>query len=156
MLNGQLTLIVNPETNATKIDPNLFFQSPETGAWNQISLPYGINTIESYAVPVDKAILGNAKNYLLAVAGDLEIKKYEETLAIEDMDLFIAKYFATGISKNPNAFVVLDLTGVTGVTVPDPEAPADVVSEDNVNPVNTTDSHALDADGNAVVQAPAG
>ena len=156
MLNGQLTLIVNPETSATKIEPNLFFQSTETGAWSQTNLPYGINVIESYAVPVDKAVMGNTKNYLLAVAGDLEIRKYEETLAIEDMDLFIAKFFATGIAKNPNAFVVLDLTGISGVTVPTPEGPADLETQDNINPVNPDDSFALNPDGTAVTDAPAG
>ena len=156
MLNGQLSLIINPETNATKVAPNLFFQNTQTGAWSQVALPYGINIIESYAVPVNKAVMGNSKNYLLAVAGNLEIRKYEETLAIEDLDLFIAKFFATGIPKNPNAFVVLDLTGIEGVTVPEPEGPANIVKEDNVNPVNTNESFALNADGTAVTDAPAG
>ena len=156
MLNGQLSLIINPETNATKVAPNLFFQNTQTGAWSQVALPYGINIIESYAVPVNKAVMGNSKNYLLAVAGNLEIRKYEETLAIEDLDLFIAKFFATGIPKNPNAFVVLDLTGIEGVTVPEPEGPADVADEDNINPVNPDDSFALNPDGTAVTDAPAG
>lgn len=156
MLNGQLSLIINPETNATKVAPNLFFQNTQTGAWSQVALPYGINIIESYAVPVNKAVMGNSKNYLLAVAGNLEIRKYEETLAIEDLDLFIAKFFATGIPKNPNAFVVLDLTGIEGVTVPEPEGPADVADEDNFNPVNPDESFALNPDGTAVTDAPAG
>lgn len=156
MLNGQLSLIINPETNATKVAPNLFFQNTQTGAWSQVALPYGINIIESYAVPVNKAVMGNSKNYLLAVAGNLEIRKYEETLAIEDLDLFIAKFFATGIPKNPNAFVVLDLTGIEGVTVPEPEGPADISDEDNFNPVNPDESFALNPDGTAVTDAPAG
>lgn len=138
-LSGQLSLIVNPVTYETKIAPSLFFQNTQTGAWVQNALPYALNYIPSYAVPEGKAILGNAKNYLLAVAGNLELKKYEETLAIEDMDLYIAKEFAAGIPKNPNAFVVLDLSGISGVTVPDAEAAVALESVDTIYPVESGD-----------------
>lgn len=134
MLNGQISFVVNPVTHETKVSPNLFFQNTVTGAWTKLALPNGENLVTSYAVPENKAIIGNLKNYLLAVAGNLEIKKYEETLAIEDMDLHIAKMFAAGVAKNPNAFVVLDLTGVSGVTVPTADADAEVVSQDTINP----------------------
>ena len=53
------------------------------------------------------------------------------------MDLYIAKMFAAGVAKNPNAFIVLDLTGITGATVPTAEAAADVVAQDNINPKAT-------------------
>ena len=138
MLNGQLSLIVNPVTEATVISPNLFFQNQTDGSWNQLPLPYGINIIPSYAVPEGKAVLGNAKNYLLAVAGNLELTKYTETLAIEDMDLYIAKMFAAGVAKNANAFVVLNLSGITGVTVPAAEAQAVLVKQDTLTPVDET------------------
>lgn len=138
MLNGQLSLIVNPVTEATIISPKLFFQNQTDGSWNQLPLPYGINIIPSYAVPEGKAVLGNAKNYLLAVAGNLELTKYTETLAIEDMDLYIAKMFAAGVAKNANAFVVLDLSGITGVTVPAAEAQAVLVKQDTLTPVDKT------------------
>lgn len=136
MLNGQLSLIVNPVTEATVISPNLFFQNTTDGSWNQLPLPYGINVIPSYAVPEGKAVLGNAKNYLLAVAGSLELTKYTETLAIEDMDLYIAKMFAAGIAKNANAFVVLDVSGITGVTVPTADSKADITYQDTISPVS--------------------
>lgn len=152
MLNGQLSLVVNPVTNATKIAPNLFFQNTETGTWAQIGLPFAINVVESYAVPEGKAILGNLKNYLLAVAGNLNISTHPDTLAIEDMDLYIAKLFAAGVAKNPNAFVVLDVSGIDGVTVPTPEEPANLEKQDAINPVNSTDSQALDREGNAIDQ----
>lgn len=137
MLNGPLSLVVNPVTSATVVAPNLFFQNTTDGSWMQLPLPYDITVIESYAVPEGKAVLGNAKNYLLAVAGDLELNKYDQTLAIEDMDLYIAKMFATGIAKNANAFVVLDVSGITGVTVPTADPVADVKYQDTINPVET-------------------
>lgn len=134
MLNGQVSFVVNPVTYETKVSPNLFFQNTQTGAWVQLPLPHGENVVMSYAVPEGKVVLGNLKNYLLAVAGNLEMEKYEETLAIEDMDLYIAKLFAAGVAKNPNAFVVLDVSGVSGVTVPTAEGDAEVIEQDTINP----------------------
>lgn len=134
MLNGQISFVVNPVTLETKINPNLFFQNEIDGSWKKLPLPNGEQIVPSYAVPEGRAIIGNLKNYLLAVAGDVEIKKYEETLAIEDMDLFIAKMFSNGLAKNPNAFVVLDVSGIEGVTVPDADPEADIEKQDTINP----------------------
>lgn len=134
MINGQISMVVNPVTYETKVSPNLFFQNTQTGAWTKLPLPNGENVVQSYAVPEGKAVLGNLKNYLLAVAGDLELELYKETLAIEDMDLYIAKMFAAGVAKNSNAFIVLDLSGITGVTVPATEADASLVKQDTINP----------------------
>jgi len=134
MLNGQISFVVNPVTLETKINPNLFFQNATDGSWKKLPLPNAEQIVPSYAVPEGRAIIGNLKNYLLAVAGDVEIKKYEETLAIEDMDLYIAKMFSNGLAKNPNAFVVLDVSGIVGVTVPDADPVADIVAQDTINP----------------------
>ncbi|SDQ18902.1 phage major capsid protein [Carnobacterium viridans] len=135
MINGQISMVVNPVTYETKVSPNLFFQNTQTGAWTKLPLPNGENVVQSYAVPEGKAVLGNLKNYLLAVAGDLELELYKETLAIEDMDLYIAKMFAAGVAKNSNAFIVLDLSSITGVTVPATEADAVLVKQDTINPI---------------------
>lgn len=134
MLNGQISFLANPVTLETKINPNLFFQNATDGAWKKLPLPNGEQIVPSYAVPEGKAIIGNLKNYLLAVAGNVEVTKYEETLAIEDMDLFIAKMFSNGLAKNPNAFVVLDVSGIEGVTVPDADPEADIKKQDTINP----------------------
>ena len=34
------------------------------------------------------------------------------------MDLYIAKFFGNGISKNVNAFFIADISGIAGATVP--------------------------------------
>jgi len=143
MLNGPISFVVNPVTYETKISPNLFFQNSVTGTWTQLPLPHGESVVPSYAVPEGKAVIGNLNNYLLAVAGQLEIKKYEETLAIEDMDLHIAKMFAAGIAKNANAFVVVDVSGVEGVTVPTADPEANGKRQDTINP-ETEDSQTID------------
>lgn len=154
MLNGQISFVVNPITLETKINPNLFFQNETDGSWKKLPLPNGEQIVPSYAVPEDRAIIGNLKNYLLAVAGDVEIKKYEETLAIEDMDLFIAKMFSNGLAKNPNAFVVLDVSGIEGVTVPDSDPVANIAKQDTFSPTDNPGSHALDREGNAIEEDP--
>lgn len=134
MLNGEISMIVNPVTYETKVNPALFFQDTVSGIWKKLALPNGEKYIPSYAVPQGKAVLGNVKNYMLAVAGQLDITKYTETLAIEDMDLFVAKMYAAGVAKDPNAFVVLDLSDVEGVTVPDADPNADLETQDTINP----------------------
>lgn len=135
MLNGQISFVANPVTLETKINPNLFFQNETDGSWKKLPLPNGEQIVPSYAVPEGKVILGNMKNYLLAVAGDVEIKKYEETLAIEDMDLYIAKMFSNGLAKNANAFVVLDVSGIEGVTVPTADGEANIVKQNTIDPI---------------------
>jgi hypothetical protein len=134
MLNGQISFVVNPVTYETKVSPNLFFQNTIDGTWKKLPLPNGENVVLSYAVPEGRAVIGNLKNYLLAVAGQLDLQKYEETLAIEDMDLYIAKMFAAGVAKHENAFVVLNVEDVEGVTVPDADPKADVKRQDTINP----------------------
>ena len=153
MLNGNIAFIVNPVTYETKVNNKLFFQNQQTGAWTKLPLPNGERVIQSYAVPEDRVILGNPKNYLLAVAGDYRVDKYEETLAIEDMDLYIGKLFANGIPKNPNAFVVLDLTTMEAVQVPESQPESEYQAQNTIDPVNPNESHALDKDGNANVQS---
>ncbi|MGX7075354.1 phage major capsid protein [Globicatella sanguinis] len=138
-LNGQLSIVVNPATAALKITPGRFFQDTVTGAWHENALPYNMNIVESHAMPEDVAVVGNLKNYLLAVAGDLEITKYTETLAIEDMDLYIGKMFANGLAKNPNAFVVLDLADMEGATEVTAEAAANIVAQDTISPAGKED-----------------
>lgn len=147
MLDGNISLLTSPVTYETKVSPNMFFQNQIDGTWKRLPMPNGEKVVLSDYVPENKAILGNLKNYILAVAGNTEIKKYEETLAIEDMDLYIAKFFGTGTPKNPNAFVVLDLSQIDGITVPVDEPAAEIVAQDGLSPRANAGSHALDRDG---------
>ncbi|PAM92618.1 phage major capsid protein, partial [Flavobacterium sp. IR1] len=47
--------------------------------------------------------------YIAAVGGGMEMKKFEQTLAMEDATLYIAKQFATGKPKDKYAAQVYDL-----------------------------------------------
>ena len=114
---GEVLFIVNPVTYFLKIFPKLAKQT-DSGAWVVTNLPTGETVVQSHAVPVDKAIVGDAKNYFLGVSGALSLTEYKETLAIEDMNLYIAKMYATGQPKDKDAFIVLGLTGISGGTKP--------------------------------------
>jgi len=110
-------MMVNPQTYRAKVFPKLAVRDAN-GQWVVTGLPTGDEIIQSHAVPVDRAIFGVPENYFLGVAGDVEIKSYDQTFAIEDMDLYIAKFFGNGISKNVNAFFIADISGMAGATVP--------------------------------------
>lgn len=123
---GEVCAIVNPITYWTKVFPNLAFKTQE-GVWVRTTLPTGEEIIKSYAIPKDVIIFGDPKNYFVGVASDVTITKYTETLAIEDMDLFIAKFFGFGLAKDKNAFFVADVAGISGATA----APLETVAKNN-------------------------
>lgn len=129
MDNGEVAALVHPVTYWTKLFPHLAFKTDE-GKWVLTNLPTGERIVKTYACDEEELIVGVPKNYLLAISGQTELKKYEETLAIEDMDLFIAKFFGTGLAKHPNAYYVYDLSSMTGATVPTKDKEADVKRPD--------------------------
>lgn len=115
-----VVIMVNPVTYWAKVFPNLAFRNAN-GEWIHDRLPTGEEILQSYAVPEDTLVFGNPKNYFLGVSGDVRIDRYKETLAIEDMELFIAKFYGYGLAKDANAFFVADIATVDGATVPDLE-----------------------------------
>ncbi|GGC84303.1 phage major capsid protein [Enterococcus wangshanyuanii] len=122
---GEMSALVHPVTYWTKLFPNLAYQTDE-GKWVLTNLPTGEKIIKSYAVEEDEMTVGVLKNYLLAVSGNTELKKYEETLAIEDLDLFVTKFYGTGLAKHQNAFFVYDLSDMQGATMATGDGPIDV------------------------------
>lgn len=130
--NGEVEVLVNPKTYWEKLYPSLAFQT-QNGAWITTQLPTGEKISTSQAVPEDTLILGVMKNYLLAMASNIEITSHPDTLAIEDMDLHIAKLFANGVAKDPNAFVVIDVAGVDGAKAIATDPEAEVKKQDTIN-----------------------
>lgn len=121
--NGEVEILVNPTTYYSKVFKALAFRA-DNGVWVNDRLATGENIVPSHAVPEDTLIVGVLKNYFLAVSSDVKITEYRETLAIEDMDLYIAKFFGTGTPKNANSFLVADLSTVEGITIPEIELDA--------------------------------
>lgn len=127
--NGTVEVLVNPLTYWLKLFPAL--AEKVDGKWVLGNLPTGETIIQSHAVPEDRLVYGVLKNYFLAVSGDVRINSYDQTLAIEDLDLYIAKFFGNGTPKDANAFYVADLSGITGAILPpsEPDTEAPVVED---------------------------
>lgn len=126
MDKGAVAVLVHPNSYWTKLFPTLSFQD-QSGKWVLTNLPTGEEIIQSYAVPEDRLIFGVLKNYFMGVASNVKITKYTETLAIEDLDLWIAKFFGNGMPKDANAFFVADISGIAGATLAPLDEDAEVV-----------------------------
>lgn len=73
------------------------------------NLPYNLTIVDSEEVPVGKALFFVKEEYLAVVAGGYKLKKYDQTLAIEDATLYTIKRFANGRPRDNKTAVVYDL-----------------------------------------------
>ena len=73
------------------------------------NLPYNLKVVESEEVPVGKVLFFVEGEYIAAIAGGYKLKKYDQTLAIEDATLYTIKRFANGKPKDNKAALVYDL-----------------------------------------------
>ncbi|MGL9969370.1 phage major capsid protein [Enterococcus sp. DIV1420a] len=135
--NGPIIALVHPVTYWTKLFPKLA-QMTDDKKWVLTQLPTGEEIVQSYAEDENIITVGNPKNYLLAISSTTELKKYEETLAIEDLDLFIAKFTGTGLAKHQDAFYVYDLSGMTGAKMPDSDGEANIKRQQPTGLLNET------------------
>ncbi|MEI5951181.1 phage major capsid protein [Bacillus albus] len=103
---NKIVMVVNP-VDAIGIQARNTIQTA-TGQW-VMALPYNIQTVESEEVPVGKALFFVKGQYLAAIAGGYKLKKFDQTLAIEDAALYTIKQFANGKPKDNKAAVVYDL-----------------------------------------------
>lgn len=110
---GKLYLVVSPED---AVDLDIAFTSVANGVYVR-NTPYNIQIVESEAQPTGKVLSFVKGRYDAAVGGGVAIRKYEQTLAIEDMDLYTAKQFAFGMAKDNKATAIWTLD-VTGETIP--------------------------------------
>lgn len=103
---GKVVMVTNPfdtfdiQANATTQNANGVYVT---------NLPFNPITTESVFVPEGKVLFFVKGEYLAATGGSEPIKKFEETMALEDATLFIAKQFATGKPKDKYAAQVYDL-----------------------------------------------
>src|SRR5699024_5326642 len=73
------------------------------------SLPFNPTFVQSTQVPEGKAVFFVKGEYIAAVGGSLQMKKFDQTLAMEDATLYIAKQYATGRPVDNTASVVYEL-----------------------------------------------
>ncbi|MCS0789524.1 phage major capsid protein [Cytobacillus firmus] len=113
---NKIVMVVNP-VDAIAVQARNTIQT-STGQW-VMALPYNIQVVESEEVPVGKALFFVKGQYLAAIAGGYKLKKFDQTLAIEDATLYTIKQFANGKPKDNKTALVYDLN----ITFPAP-APA--------------------------------
>ena len=103
---NKVVMVVNP-IDAIGVQARNTIQTAN-GQW-VMALPYNIQVVESEEVPVGKAIFFVKGQYLAAIAGGYKLKKFDQTLAIEDATLYTIKQFANGKPKDNKAALVYDL-----------------------------------------------
>ncbi|HDX9650619.1 phage major capsid protein [Bacillus wiedmannii] len=94
---GKVVMVTNP-FDTFDIQANATIQNA-AGVY-VTSLPFNPILTESVFVPKGKVLFFVKGQYVAAMGGTEPIKKYEETLALEDATVYIAKQYATGKPKD--------------------------------------------------------
>ena len=103
---NRIVMVVNPVDNIAVQARNTI--QTANGQW-VMSLPYNIRVVESEEIPVGKALFFVQGEYLAAIAGGYKLRKFDQTLAIEDATLYTIKQFANGKPRDNKTAVVYDL-----------------------------------------------
>ncbi|HDR6285613.1 TPA: phage major capsid protein [Bacillus cereus] len=103
---GKVVMVTNP-FDTFDIQANATIQNA-AGIY-VTSLPFNPIPTESVFVPQGKVLFFVKGQYVAAMGGTEPIKKFEETLALEDATVYIAKQFATGKPKDKYASQVYTL-----------------------------------------------
>lgn len=104
---GKVVMVVNP-FDIYDITAAHTMRSDSTGEYIT-RIPTNPTIVESSFVPEGKIVFFVKGEYLAGIAGSTEIKHYQETLALEDADLYIAKLFAFGKPKDKKTSAVYTL-----------------------------------------------
>lgn len=105
-VGGKVVMVVNP-TDAIAVQFRNTIQTAN-GQW-VTALPYNIQVVESDQIPSKKALFFVKGRYNARLAGGVKVKKFDQTLAIEDATLYTLKQFANGEPKDNKAALVYDL-----------------------------------------------
>lgn len=105
-IDGKVVLVVNPQ-DAWDIQARYTYLTANGGFVTV--LPYNVQIVTSEFVPANKLVAFVTDRYDAVRGGGLTIKKFDQTLALEDAILFTAKTFAYGQPVDNNASRVYDL-----------------------------------------------
>lgn len=113
-----LILIVNPQDYFEKVMPATTILTPQGTYVNNV-LPYQTDVVQSIALPRGKAILGLAYKYFAGVgmAKEGRIEYSDQYQFLEDNRVYLIKLYANGYPMDNNAFLVLDISGLTPATL---------------------------------------
>ncbi|AXQ79429.1 phage major capsid protein [Streptococcus chenjunshii] len=105
-VEGNVVMIVNP---ADAWDVKKQYTSLNAQGVYVTALPYNLTLIESVAQTAKKVTTFVKGRYDAYVAGGIELGRYTETFAMEDLNLYTAKQFAYGRAKDERAAAVWTL-----------------------------------------------
>lgn len=114
---GQVTMLINPqdyyqlEANFTTLNANGLYI---------FNLPFGIKIEQSVAVKAGTAVIFVANRYDAYVGGGTSIKEYDQTFALEDLQLYTAKAYYYGKAKDNNVAAVVTVASDTTTTTKAP------------------------------------
>lgn len=106
-VEGNVVMVVNP---ADAWDVKKQYTSLNAQGIYITALPYNITLIESVAQTAKKVTTFVKGRYDAYVAGGIELSRYTETYALEDLNLYTAKQFAYGRARDERAATVWTLT----------------------------------------------
>ncbi|WP_338230954.1 phage major capsid protein [Lactiplantibacillus paraxiangfangensis] len=112
---GKTVLVMGP---GESLDVEAQFMVQNLAGQFVTALPFGLTIVESEFAPADKVIAFVQGRYDAFQAGPLKIQPYDQTLALEDMDLYTAKQFFYGKAKDDKAAAVYDLKLATPGSAP--------------------------------------
>ncbi len=109
-----LILLVNPQDYYQKVMPATTVMAPD-GTYRNDVFPYPVSVIQVPALERGEAILGMAKRYFAAAgtSTDGRIEFSDHVKFLEDKRVYIIKAYANGMPKDGNAFLRLDISGMT-------------------------------------------
>ncbi|TWT12070.1 phage major capsid protein [Streptococcus sp. sy004] len=102
-VDGKIVMVVNP---ADAWDVKKQYTSLNLQGVYVTALPYNVTIVESVAQKAKQVTTFVKGRYDAYVAGGIEIGRYMETLALEDMILYTAKQFAYGRARDERAAAV--------------------------------------------------
>lgn len=105
-VDGKVVMVVNP---ADAWDVKRQYTSLNAQGVYVTALPYNLKIVESLAQVSEKVVTFVNGRYDAYIGGGITLRKYDQTLAIEDMDLYTAKQFAYGKAKDDKAAAVWGL-----------------------------------------------
>ncbi|REH76202.1 phage major capsid protein [Staphylococcus felis] len=109
-IDGKVALVVNPR-DSWDIQARYTYLTANGGYVTV--LPYNVQIITSEFVPQGKLVPFVTNRYDAVRGGGLTVKKFDQTLALQDAILFTAKTFAYGQPADNNASAVYDLNIAT-------------------------------------------
>ncbi|EHD5018726.1 phage major capsid protein [Listeria monocytogenes] len=106
VVDGNVVLVVNP-SDAWEVKKK--YTSLNAQGVFVTALPYNLKIVESIAQASKKTVSFVKGRYDAYVGGGIKLRKFDQTLALEDLDLYTAKQFAFGKAKDSKAAAVWTL-----------------------------------------------